>query len=101
MDSMAMCAAVPRILSGPTLRLSLKRNAVWTLSNLCRGKSPPPDFAQVSPCLPLLARLLTDADGEVLADACWALGYLSDGPNNKIQAVIDAGVCPRLAELLL
>ncbi|KAF0301852.1 Importin subunit alpha-7 [Amphibalanus amphitrite] len=89
------------ILSGPTLRLSLKRNAVWTLSNLCRGKSPPPDFSKVSPCLPLLARLLTDPDGEVLADACWALGYLSDGPNYKIQAVLDAGVCPRLAELLL
>ena len=92
---------IARILSGPTLRLSLKRNAVWTLSNLCRGKNPPPAFEQVSPCLPLLARLLADPDAEVLADACWALGYLSDGPNTKIQAVLDAGVCPRLAELLL
>lgn len=25
----------------------MMRNAVWALSNLCRGKNPPPDFAKV------------------------------------------------------
>ncbi|KAF0287048.1 Importin subunit alpha-7 [Amphibalanus amphitrite] len=90
-----------QILANDSQRLTLKRNAVWALSNLCRGKNPPADFDKVSPCLPVLARLLFDADCEVLADTCWALGYLSDGPNNKIQAVINAGVCRRLIELLI
>ncbi|XP_018058401.1 PREDICTED: importin subunit alpha-7 isoform X3 [Atta colombica] len=82
-------------------RLSMTRNAVWALSNLCRGKNPAPAFAKVAPCLPVLAHLLNHTDYDVLADACWALSYLSDGPNDKIQAVIDAGVCRRLVELLM
>lgn len=56
---------------------------------------------QVSPALQTLARLLSTNDEDVLTDACWALSYLSDGTNDKIQAVIDAGVCRRLVELLM
>ena len=56
---------------------------------------------QVSPALPALAQLVHSSDEEVLTDACWALSYLSDGTNDKIQAVIEAGVCRRLAELLM
>ncbi|XP_052740786.1 importin subunit alpha-7 [Bicyclus anynana] len=82
-------------------RLSMTKNAVWTLSNLCRGKNPPTNFEAVAPGIPVLARLLHHMDADVLSDACWALSYLSDGPNEKIQAVIDAGVCRRLVELLM
>ncbi|KAK1279148.1 hypothetical protein QJS04_geneDACA007162 [Acorus gramineus] len=81
-------------------KLSMLRNATWTLSNFCRGKPQPP-FEQTKPALPALERLIHSSDEEVLTDACWALSYLSDGTNDKIQAVIEAGVCPRLVELLL
>jgi len=44
--------------------------------------------------------LIYSEDEEVLADSCWALSFLSDGANDRIQLVIDAGVCRRLVELL-
>nr|KJB24393.1 hypothetical protein B456_004G143100 [Gossypium raimondii] len=82
-------------------KLSMLRNATWTLSNFCRGKPQPSFEQQTRPALPTLERLIHSNDEEVLTDACWALSYLSDGTNDKIQAVIDSGVCPRLVELLL
>lgn len=35
-----------------------------------------------------------------MIDACWAISYLSDGTNDKIQAVIDSGIPRKLVELL-
>lgn len=56
---------------------------------------------QTQKALPTLARLIHMSDEEVLTDACWALSYLSDGDNDRIDKVIEAGVCRRLVELLL
>ena len=102
-DLVLQAQALPHLLrllddSSP---VALQRNAVWTVSNLTRGK-PPPLFENVSPALPVLAKTLSSTDEETLTDACWALSYLSDGTNDKIQAVIetDAGLVPRLVELL-
>lgn len=57
-------------------KLSMLRNATWTLSNFCRGK-PQPVFDQVRPALPTLAQLIYSPDEEVLTDACWALSYVA------------------------
>ncbi|CAI9109258.1 OLC1v1009045C1 [Oldenlandia corymbosa var. corymbosa] len=89
---------------------NVRELAVWALGNVAedcsrfrdfvKGNSEP-DFGQIKPVLPVLARLIHSDDEEVSTDACRALSYLSAGSNDKIQAVIDAGVCPRLVELLL
>ena len=100
----------------------MMRNATWTLSNLCRGKPPPPfEWARhlevrtgtrvssgvsagvagtghsSEPYLLLRLRGMSQSVyspayalevWKVLTDACWALSYLSDGPNERITAVI-------------
>ena len=101
-DLVLSCNALGPLLSQlrDDAKLSMLRNATWTLSNFCRGK-PPPAFEQVRPALAALARLIQSTDEEVLTDAAWALSYLSDGTNDKIQHVIEAGVVRRLVELLL
>ncbi|EEH20414.1 hypothetical protein PABG_02673 [Paracoccidioides brasiliensis Pb03] len=88
-------------LIGDGRKLSMLRNATWTLSNFCRGKTPQPDWPTILPALPILAKLVYMLDDEVLIDACWAISYLSDGSNDKIQAVIEAGIPRRLVELLM
>ncbi|KAH7655077.1 Importin subunit alpha protein [Dioscorea alata] len=100
-DLVLQCGALSPLLLqlNERAKLSMVRNATWTLSNLCRGKPPP--YEQTKPALPTLARLIYSTDEEILADSCWSLSYLCDGTSDKVQAVIDAGVCPRLVELLM
>jgi len=52
--------------------LSAVRNLVWCLSNLCRNKNPPPSFTIVRKALPILRRLLTFSDADILGK--WSVG---------------------------
>jgi len=90
---------VLQIIGHPETKLATLRNATWTLSNFTRGK-PAPDFELVRPGIPTLASLAQSDDIDVLTDACWALSYLSDGDDDKIQAVIDTDIVGRLVHLL-
>jgi len=80
-------------------RTPLLRNAVWTISNCCRGK-PPPAHDLVAAALPVLSRCLNSSDDEILTDTCWSLSYLTDGNDQQIQSVLNTGVLQRLVALL-
>ncbi|XP_049883840.1 importin subunit alpha-1-like [Pectinophora gossypiella] len=95
--------ALPALL--PLLALttpaSQLRTAVWTYSNLCRNKNPLVKFEMVAPALFYISELLTVQDQDVLADACWALSYLTDGPNERIEGVqTTKDLLPRVISLL-
>lgn len=100
-DYLLTCGILPALMSVFTANapVSLLRNATWALSNLCRGK-PQPNFDTVRIAIPLVYTLLSSQDLEIVVDACWTASYLSDGPNNKIQAVIDGGLVPQLVNLM-
>lgn len=94
-------AALPPLIHHLTVSnsKSFLRNATWSLSNLVRGKPLPP-LSVISPALKPLYRLVQAEDEEVLSDACWALSYISDGEDNRIEAIIQEGFVPRLVSLL-
>lgn len=79
---------------------SLLCNAVWALSNFCRGK-PQPSLDSVAPAIPYIANLLKSNNKEALMDTCWALCYLSDGSNDRIKAVMSGeGIVQNIVSLL-
>jgi len=92
-DQVLMQGALPLmfpLLSSP--QASTVRNVAWAISNLCRGKPAPP-FTSVSAAIGPLVKIIKNcSDTEAVTDACWALSYLSDGPNQYIAMVLAAGI---------
>jgi importin subunit alpha-6/7 len=86
-------------LSNLVLKSNIKniiKHGTWAVSNLCRGK-PLPSFTYTQIAIPVLVKAITvESDFEILTDALWALSYLSDGDEARIQMVIEAQIIPGL-----
>ncbi|GMT01915.1 hypothetical protein PENTCL1PPCAC_24089, partial [Pristionchus entomophagus] len=79
-----------------TLTSSFVRTLAWTFSNMCRHKNPHAPL----PVLQVLAQgllvLIQYKDYNVRQDACWAVSYLTDGPDEQIMLARDAGIMPHV-----
>jgi importin subunit alpha-6/7 len=81
---------------------SLLGNITWTISNLCRGK-PQPKLALVKNAIPaLIFIIMNSAVSGILIDALWALSYISDGEDERIDAIMktNKGISARLVQLV-
>ncbi|KAK7194229.1 importin alpha [Novymonas esmeraldas] len=91
--------ALLNVLSVREQPIHVLRNATWAVSNLCRCK-PLPLLQRVAIALPTLVDLLNSPDDQLIVDAAWGISYISDGPADRVQAVLEAGAVPRIVELL-
>jgi len=87
-------------LTGVGVPQPLRKNAVWTISNLCRGR-PAPVFSFIRITIPYLVQLLHDPDSNIVGDALWALSYITDGDNERIEEVLKFPVAEIVVPLLL
>ncbi|CAJ0945702.1 unnamed protein product, partial [Mesorhabditis belari] len=72
------------------LEVSFVRTIAWSFSNMCRHKNPNASLEVLRELAKGLSFLLQHTDKAVRQDACWAVSYLTDGPDEQIQLAVDA-----------
>ncbi|KAJ1370140.1 hypothetical protein KIN20_031802 [Parelaphostrongylus tenuis] len=93
----ALMALVGRL---DSLDVSCARTLAWAFSNMCRHKNPHAPIPVLEVLSRGLSKLITHNDAQVLQDSCWAISYLTDGPDEQIALAEKSGVLPFVCKLL-
>ncbi len=80
--------------------ISFKKNGIWALSNFCRNKDPLVDLKRIECIIPVFILFINHENVEILIDCCWAVSYLTDGPNERIEFIIKNFDLSRFVQLL-
>mmetsp|Transcript_2208 Transcript_2208/g.5657 ORF Transcript_2208/g.5657 Transcript_2208/m.5657 type:complete len:506 (-) Transcript_2208:19-1536(-) len=87
------------IIKGKPSDTPLIRAATKALSHLFAGK-PLVRYDTMQPFCDVAMSLMFSLDEEVLEYTCQIATSMSDGPNNRIDSILETGVCMRVVELL-
>lgn len=82
------------------LEVSFARTLAWAYSNMCRHKNPHAPMPVLSVLSTGLTKLVSHPDKQVRQDACWAVSYLTDGPDEQIALAKSSGVLPYIIQFL-
>jgi hypothetical protein len=80
--------------------IKLLRNATWFLSNLNRGRSPPPPLQHMISSLSVFNNLVFFVDPDIVNDSFWALSYICDADISMADMVIQSNALRRGLYLL-
>nr|XP_023991921.1 importin subunit alpha-6-like [Salvelinus alpinus] len=98
-DYVLNCGILPSLqqLLAKSNRLTTTRNAVWALSNLCRGKNPPID----ANIFPVLIEILQKAEFRTRKEAAWAItNATSGGTPEQIRYLVSLNTIKPMCDLL-
>ncbi|WUR02771.1 importin subunit alpha-1 [Vairimorpha necatrix] len=76
-------------------QIKLVRNMTWLLSNLNRGRNPPPKLSDMHKSLQILFKLINVRDSEIVCDSFWALSYIVDVESGCTDIVLGSNVMPK------
>ncbi|CAP36167.1 Protein CBR-IMA-2 [Caenorhabditis briggsae] len=76
------------------------RTIAWALSNMCRHQNPHAPLPVLKVLAKGLAALVKHSDRQVRQDACWAVSYLTDGPDEQIELARESGVLSTIVSYL-
>ncbi|CAL2028214.1 unnamed protein product [Caenorhabditis brenneri] len=74
------------------------RTVAWAFSNMCRHKNPHAPLEVLRILSKGLVKLVRHPDRQVRQDACWAVSYLTDGPDEQIELARESGVLPYVVQ---
>lgn len=80
--------------------IKILRNLVWLLSNLSRGRNPPPPEEDLRMSYSVARELIHVNDADVVSDCAWCLSYIVDVNADLTQELIASDVLSRCYSLL-
>lgn len=82
------------------MNITFARTLAWAYSNMCRHKNPHAPLHILKILSNGLKKLIVHPDKQVRQDTCWAVSYLTDGPDEQIALAHECGVLPIILNFL-